>query len=135
MTPKIKIGSILLYVVGALFLVLGAAGFIASVIPPNIEQFIGKKHDEWDPNMVQLIFMFVKTIGVLYIAIGTAIIILTARIAGIDAKGSSWTIAVLLFPVMFIPLILLPLGLAPPMFYIPVVFILTAIALILINKN
>jgi hypothetical protein len=133
-TIKTRIARALFYFTGGLLLILGSIGLIVSVLPPNVEKFIGMP-TEINENVIRTIFMFIKVIGILYIGIGLAVVMLTRQMQSGNSKKNVWIILVLLIMFSFIPVLLAPLGFAPPMVYVPVMLICTITGLILILKE
>lgn len=130
MNKKHKVAAVLLYVVGALLIVLGLTSLVLPVVPPNVQDFVGQRQEQMDPRWVQLFFGSAKMIGVLYLAIGVTAIILT-RMLRRGTPGVRLAIATLLLPYIFIAIVMAPFGLGGPIIYGPVIAVLTGLGLFL----
>jgi hypothetical protein len=115
-----------------------AAGLIAQVLldalPPHIEGFTGLVTDEVVPEFVEVFSILGRIIGLLYIGIGLALVVLTAIPLRRGERWAELAIALLIFPLVLVSLVaspFLPHGLFGPQTYGYVLGGLTAIALAL----
>jgi hypothetical protein len=134
MSSKQKIALLFLYLVAAALILFGVIAQVPDVLPPHVEGFTGLTTEQVQPELLQSFLILAKAIGVLYIAIGLTLAVLTT---GPLRQGDRWAqiaIAALIFPLVFLAVVsfpFLPYGLFGPQTYPYVLVGLTVIALAL----
>jgi hypothetical protein len=132
MNRKLRIASIMLYVVAGVALLFG---FLYSFFPtllPHHERALGMTHEQLKPEVASLFLILYRGIGASFVSIGVALALL---IKGPFSKGDRWAWWIILFmglicliPILFITL---KVGLHSPWWVVAILIILEIVALII----
>ncbi len=131
-TPKHKVATILLAIVGVGFLfgALVDLTWATRGFPGVVITLLGKTSAQSDPKVAELVFILLRVSGVFYLTLGSAMLALTA---GPFRERRPWArrvIAALVFPFLLAPFVSGALGFTSPTFIVPVFSVaFTALAL------
>ena len=126
---KLRVASIMLYVVSGVAILSGIKYIISSRIMPYHETFLGMTHEQLDPKVAEFILLQLKGAGTACLSIAVALALL---VKGPFSKGDirAWWIILLmpllsLVPLMFISL---KIGISGPWWVIGIAVILVIVA-------
>jgi len=129
---RIKVASILLYTIAAAAILFGLLYLLTPKILPYHEVYLGMSHNQLPPRVAALILSAMRLIGVLYIALGIAVGVLTARPLRKGKRWSWWLILVCL-TIVLVPLLFITLniGLHTPWWLAAILLVLLFVAMAL----
>ena len=126
---KLRVASVMLYVVSGVAILSGIKYIISSRIMPYHETFLGMTHEQLDPKVAEFILLQLKGAGAACLSIAVALALL---VKGPFSKGDirAWWIILLmpllsLVPLMFISL---KIGISGPWWVIGIAVILVIVA-------
>ncbi|MCD6280014.1 MAG: hypothetical protein J7J85_00215 [Deltaproteobacteria bacterium] len=132
MNRRLRVASILLYIISGVAILYGFVYMFTPRIMPYHERFLGVTQDKLDPKVIFLILTLLKGAGAASIAMGVGIAML---VKGPFSKGDNWvrwTIFIMLIlalvPVMIITL---NIGMYTPWWLICVMITMVLIAMII----
>jgi Na+-driven multidrug efflux pump len=132
MNRKERIASIMLYVVAGVALLFGFLYSFSPTLLPYHERALGMTHEQLQPEVAGLFLTFMRVIGVSFLSIGVAMVLL---IKGPFNKGDKWAWWIILFMglVCLVPLffITLNVGLYSPWWVVGILIILEIVALVI----
>ncbi|MBW2122699.1 MAG: hypothetical protein JRH07_12785 [Deltaproteobacteria bacterium] len=132
MDKKLKIASIMLYVVAGVTLLFGFLYSFSPTLMPYHERALGMTHEQLQPEVASLFLTLMRVIGVSFLSIGVAIALL---VKGPFSKGDRWAWWIILFMglICLVPLLFITLnvGLYSPWWVVAILIILEIVALII----
>jgi Na+-driven multidrug efflux pump len=131
MNTKRKIASIMLYVVAGVALLFGFLYSFSPTLMPYHERALGMTHEQLQPEVASLFLTMMRVIGVSFLSIGVAMVLL---VRGPFSKRDKWAWWIILFMglICLVPLffITLNVGLYSPWWVVGILIILEIVALI-----
>lgn len=135
MKKKLKVASVMLYVVSAGALFWGLVYLFTPTIMPYHERFLGMAHEQLEPKVALLFLALIRVAGAAFLSIGIALVML---VTGPFSRGDKWTWWIILVMALLtlIPLLFITLniGLYTPWWAVGVMIILV-IAAMVISKS
>jgi len=132
MDKKLKIASIMLYVVAGVALLFGFLYSFSSTIMPYHERFLGMTHEQLKPEVAALFITLMRVCGASFLSIGVALALL---VKGPFSKGDRWAWWIILFMglICLVPLLFITLniGLYSPWWVVAILIILEIVALVI----
>ena len=132
MNKKLRIASIMLYVVAGVALLFGLLYSFSPTIMPYHERSLGMTHEQLKPEVAALFLTMMRVIGASLLAIGVALALL---VKGPFSKGDRWAwwIILLMGLICLVPLffITLNVGLYSPWWVVGICIILEIVALVI----
>jgi Na+-driven multidrug efflux pump len=132
MDKKLKIASIMLYVVAGVAILFGFLYSFSPTLMPYHERALGMTHEQLQPEVAALFLTLMRVIGASFLSIGVALVLL---VKGPFSKGDRWAWWIILFLglICLVPLLFITLnvGLYSPWWVVAILIILEIVALIL----
>jgi len=132
MDKKLKIASIMLYVVAGVAILFGFLYSFSPTLMPYHERALGMTHEQLQPEVAALFLTLMRVIGASFLSIGVALVLL---VKGPFRKGDRWASWIILFMglICLVPLLFITLnvGLYSPWWVVAILIILEIVALIL----
>jgi len=130
MNKKLRIASIMLYVVAGVALLFGFLYSFSPTLMPYHERALGMTHEQLQPEVAALFLTMMRVIGSIFLSIGVALILL---VKGPFSKGDRWAWWIILFLglICLVPLLFITLnvGLYSPWWVVAILIILEIVAL------
>ena len=132
MNKKLKVASIILYIVSAGAIIFGFIYLFSPTIMPYHERFLRKSHEQLEPKVAKLFLALLKVAGSTFLSIGISLIML---VKGYFSKGDkfAWWIILVMMIISLVPLlyITLSIGLYTPWWIVATMLILLIIAMLI----
>ena len=109
-----RIATILFGAIGVFFLLDAASCLLIPIFPPQFQNYLGHDHLDMDEKSAGLIFILLRLIGVLYLAIGASIVSLVIAYRRQPSHFIRRTIALAALPFGLVILVTAPFGLVSP---------------------
>ncbi len=129
MSKKIKIASILVYIIAAFCILLALLYSFYPTILPYHQEFLGKRHDQLNPKVAIMFIQSLRVVGALLGSLGMSLILLARKLS------ESWVRWVILCMnvIAFGPIlkVTLAVGKTSPWWLMALILILTIISFFL----
>ncbi len=131
MSKRLKIASILLYLVSALAILVGIVYLGSSRIMPYHERYLGMTHEQLAPKVGALLLILIKGAGVASLSSGITLALL---VKGPFNKGDIWAwwiiLALTLLSLVPVMLLSISMGLYTPWWLAAIMIIMVIVAMI-----
>jgi len=131
---KIKIASIILYIISFVTIVFGMVYIFTPKLMPYHEKFIGLAFHQLDARVGKLFLYLLKGAGCCMLAIGISVILIVKHY--LEDKPARWIVFIMfsltLFPLQFITLFI---GLYTPWWLITILIVMFITAMILVKSE
>ena len=132
MNKKLRIASIMLYVVSGVAILFGFIYSFSPKLMPYHARFLGMTHEQLKPEVAALFLASYRVTGASFLSIGVALALL---VKGPFNKGDRWAWWIILFMglICLVPLLFITLkvGLHTPWWVVSILIILEIVALVI----